>query len=121
MINIDSLGLTLPQIADNLSSKKLMEFTLDLGKQLNLPVTHANLPGAGADSQSYLRKKIPALTIHGLSSDWPKTLHTSNDKPEAVNRQNVYLGYRLALALLAKADESPCDAFREDKDKKEKK
>lgn len=124
MINIDSLGLALPQVADNLSSKKFMEFTLDLGKQMNLPVTHGNLPGAGADSQSYLKKKIPAVTIHGLSNDWPKTLHSSNDKSEKVNRQSVYLGYRLALALLSKVDESPCDAFREikeDKDKKEKK
>lgn len=120
MINIDSLGLTMPQIADNLSSKKIMEFTLDLGKQMNLPVTHANLPGAGADSQSFLRKKIPALTIHGLSSDWPKTLHSSNDKPEKVNRQSVYLGYRLALALLTKVDEFPCDAFREVKAEKDK-
>jgi Iap family predicted aminopeptidase len=117
MINIDSLGLTLPQVADNLSSKKFMDFTVDLGKQMNLPVTHGNLAGAGADSQSYLKKKIPAVTIHGLSNDWPKTLHSSNDKPEKVNRQSVYLGYRLALVLLTKVDESPCDAFREDKDK----
>lgn len=124
MINVDSLGLAIPQVADNLSSKKMTTAVADLAKEMGVPFANARIEGAGADSQPFLDKKIPAVTIHGLNSDWPKLLHNSNDKPEKVNTQSVYLGYRLALALLVKVDKSPCDAFREgkqSKDSKEKK
>jgi hypothetical protein len=126
MINIDSLGVAIPQAADNMSSKKLIDATAEIAAQMGMQFAHANIPGAGGDSMSFVSKKIPAITIHGLTSDWPKILHSSNDKPEKVNRPSVYLGYRLGLSLLAKVDDSPCDAFREvkaDKDKggKEKK
>jgi Iap family predicted aminopeptidase len=118
MINIDSLGIALPQVADNMSSKNLLDATADIARQMNLPFAHATIPDAGADSMSFVSKKIPAVTIHGMTNDWPKILHSSNDKPEKVNRQSVYLGYRLALALLAKVEESPCQAFREVKEDK---
>lgn len=118
MINIDSLGVAIPQVADNMSSKKLIEATSEIAKQMSMQFAHADIPNAGGDSMSFMVKKIPAITIHGLTSDWPKILHSSNDKPEKVNRQSVYLGYRLGLALLVKVDESPCDAFREIKEDK---
>ncbi|MDQ3011998.1 MAG: M20/M25/M40 family metallo-hydrolase [Acidobacteriota bacterium] len=117
MINIDSLGMAIPQAADNLSSKKLIDVTADLAKEMKMQFAHASIQGV-SDSMSFASKKIPAITLHGLANDWPKFLHSSNDKPEKVNRQSVYLGYRLALALLAKMDESPCQAFREVKDDK---
>lgn len=117
MINIDSLGRTIPQAADNLSSRKLIDAAAGLAKEMNMQFAHANIQGA-SDSLSFVDKSIPAITLHGLANDWPKFLHSSNDKPLNVNRQSVYLGYRLALSLLAKVDESPCQAFREVKDDK---
>ncbi len=118
MINIDSLGVGVPQVADNMSSKKLMDATAETAKQMGMPFAHARIEGAGADSQSFLVKKIPAVTIHGLSNDWHRILHSTNDKPEKVNRQSVYLGYRLALGLWDKVNASACDAFREGKEEK---
>ncbi|MEP7341914.1 MAG: M20/M25/M40 family metallo-hydrolase [Acidobacteriota bacterium] len=121
MINIDSLGVAMPQAADNMSSKKLLDVTAEIAKEMGMPFAHAGIPNAGADSMTFVAKKIPAITIHGLTNDWPKILHSSNDKPEKVNRQSVYLGYRLALALLAKVDDSPCQAFREGREAKDDK
>jgi Zn-dependent M28 family amino/carboxypeptidase len=122
MINVDSLGLSAPQVADNMSNKKLVDFTENLAKEMKIPFAHSAIPGADADSTSYNRKKIPALTIHGMSADWRKILHSSNDQPAAVNPQSVYVGYRLALALLVRVDQADCQAFRpgvpEDKEKK---
>lgn len=116
MINIDSLGMTIPQAADNLSGKKMIEVTADVARQMGIEFTHGKIEG-GSDSGTFLYKKIPAITIHGLTANWPKILHSVNDTAKNVNPQSVYLGYRLGLGLLAKVDESPCDAFREDKDK----
>ena len=117
MINIDSLGMAIPQAADNLSSKSLVEATATIAKEVGMEFAHANIQG-GSDSGPFLGKKIPAITLHGVTSDWQRILHTSNDIAKNVKPQSVYLGYRLALMLLAKVDGLPCDAFRETKEDK---
>jgi Iap family predicted aminopeptidase len=111
MINIDSLGLAAPQVADNVSSKKLTIFATDLAKEMKMPFGHASV-GADSDSSSFIAKNIPALTIHGLTNDWPKILHSSNDQRSRVNSMSVYLGYRLALAIVNRLDKSPCGEYR---------
>lgn len=112
MINIDSFGLAAPQVADNMSSKKLAEFTGNLAKELNLPFGHASIQGADSDSSSFIAKKIPAVTLHGMSNDWPKILHSNNDQVSRVNPVSVYLGYRLTLAMVLRLNESSCAAYK---------
>jgi len=112
MINIDSLGLAQPQILDNTSSRKLAALTLDLAKEMKISVAHANIGEADADSSSFLKRKIPAITLHGLSRDYESVIHTRNDQASAVNELSVYLGYRLSLALVMRLDESSCGLFR---------
>ena len=112
MINIDSLGLTVPQVLDNTSSRKLTELAAATAKEMKMPFAHAGILNADADSSSVLVKKIPALTIHGLTNDWEKILHGRNDQASRVNATSVYLGYRLALVIATRVDESGCDAYR---------
>jgi len=112
MINIDSLGLAEPQVLDNTSSRKLIRLAEDLAKEMKMPFDHASDPGADADSSSFVAKKIPALTIHGLNEDWQSILHSKNDQVSRVNPFNFYLGYRFALALLVRIDSSACAAYR---------
>lgn len=112
MINIDSLGRSAPQVLDNASSPKLLKLGSELADAMNIPFTHAVDRRGDADSTSFVRSGIPALTIHGLSFDWAKILHTNEDQPSKVNAGSVYLGYRLALAVLARVDDAPCMAFR---------
>ena len=118
MINIDSLGIGIPQTLDNVSSKKLIDFTIALAKEMNVPFTHTSINGTSSDSASFISKKIPAVTIHALNDDWRKILHSSNDKPAKINHESVYVGYRVALALLFRIDAADCQAFREVKEKK---
>ncbi|HLG17102.1 MAG TPA: M20/M25/M40 family metallo-hydrolase [Blastocatellia bacterium] len=112
MINIDSLGLGQAQVARNMSNRKLLELAAEIAAQLKLPFGHAAIETADSDSSPFLDKKIPALTIHGLTNDWPAVLHTYKDGAERVNPISVYLGYRLALSLLLRIDDLPCNAFR---------
>ena len=53
-----------------------------------------------------------AQDIHGLTDEWRKVLHTSKDQVAKVYPQSVYLGYRLALAMIWTLDSEPCDACR---------
>jgi len=119
MINIDSLGLGGAQVADNMSNKKLIDFVDSLAKEMKAPFAHGQLAGGDSDSTSFNRKGIPALTIHGLTNDWQKTLHSNNDQPSKVNADSVYLGYRLALALLIRIDGTDCQSFRTEKGRTE--
>jgi len=112
MINIDSLGLSSPQVADNMSSKKLGQFTGDVAKEMKMPFAHASIEGADSDSSPFIEKKIPAVTIHGMSNEWPKILHSSNDQVSKVNPVSVYLGYRLTLAMIMSLDQSACAAYK---------
>jgi Iap family predicted aminopeptidase len=112
MINIDSFGLAPPQVLDNTSNKNLTSLTASVAKEMKMPFAHARVEGADADSSSFLEKKIPAVTLHGLSNDWMSILHTKNDKASKVNEVSVYLGYRLVLALVVRLNESSCGAYK---------
>jgi Zn-dependent M28 family amino/carboxypeptidase len=113
MVNLDSFGFSYPQILDNTSSPRLSDLAKELMKELKLPFLHASLAGtADADSTSFIKKDIPAITFHGLSNDWQKFLHSSNDKLENVNTSSVFVGYQFLLRYLAKVDSSGCGAFR---------
>lgn len=112
MVNLDSFGLAPPQALDNASSKKLVELAAGLARELQMPFNHARIKDADSDSTPFVERKIPALTLHGLSKDWPKILHGRNDTAAKVKPHGVYLGYRLALSLLLRLDEAACDAYR---------
>lgn len=112
MLNIDSLGLSAPQVLANASSKKLRELAVKIADENKIPFDSAAVIGADADSSAFLRFRIPAVTIHGLSDNWMSILHGPNDQLSKVNPVSVYLGYKLVLAMLVRVDASPCDAFR---------
>ncbi len=121
MINIDSLGMGMPQTLDNVSSKKLIDFTANLAKEMNLPFAAVRVEGASSDSASFIRKKIPAVTIHSLTNEWRNILHTGFDQSSKIKPESVYLSYRLVTAMLFRIAESDCQAFRESKEAKAKK
>ncbi len=112
MINIDSLGLAAPRVDDNMSSRNLSAFILDLAKEMKIPFGHASLQGADSDSSSFMRKNIPALTIHSLSNASLSIIHSRNDQPSKVNPVSVYLGYKLVLALVLRLESSSCGEYR---------
>lgn len=112
MINIDSLGLGLPQALNSSSSQKLIDRAAAMAKDMKIPFRQGSIFQADSDSTSFLRKKIPAISLHGLSSDWQKVLHTNDDRLSKVNATSVYAGYSLALALYGELENSACDAFR---------
>jgi hypothetical protein len=112
MINIDSLGLGIPQAETAISSKKLVTRAADLAKRMEMPFQQGTIREGDTDSSSFLARKIPAIALHGLSNEWQKVLHTNEDKVSKVNAMSVFMGYRLALALLGEVENSTCDAFR---------
>jgi Zn-dependent M28 family amino/carboxypeptidase len=112
MINIDSLGNAKPQAFDNMSSGTLVDVAARVAQDLNVPFARIESPTALADSLPFISKGIPAITLVGMTSDWPKILHTINDTADKIDPQSVYAGSRVGLSLLAAIDRAPCQAFR---------
>src|SRR5204862_3186286 len=112
MINNDSLGMAVPQVMDNTSTAGLASLAAEIATEMKIPFSHARINNGDADSSSFLQKKIPAVTIHGMTNDWPQILHSSNDQASKVNSDSVYLGYRLALALVSRLDIEACDKYK---------
>ena len=112
MVNIDSLGMTGLETPSNMSNRKMMAAASDLAKSLGIKISQSEMEGADADSSSFVIKKIPAISIIGISPDWPRVLHTPNDQIARVDARLVSLGYQFAFSLVEKIDNSSCDAFR---------
>ena len=112
MINIDSFGLGIPQAETAISSKKLVARAAEVAKRMQMPFQQGTIRDTDTDSSSFLRRKIPAIALHGLSNQWPNILHTNEDKVAKVNTMSVFMGYRLSLGLFGEVENAACDAFR---------
>ena len=112
MINIDSLGMGGLQVLENMSSELLTKRAVDLAKRMKLPLARVIINNADADSSSFVSKKIPAVTIAGISNGWENILHSVGDQVKRVDVASLYVGYRFALALVAELHELPCNAGR---------
>lgn len=112
MINVDSLGLSNPQVMSNISNDKLEKLAQEEARKLQIPFQFVNVNNASSDSASFSDRKIPAITIASLPSEWPKVFHTKNDQADRIKVENVYMGYKLALSILLQLDQKECGAYR---------
>ena len=112
MVNFDSFGMAYPQALRNISDEPLIKLAKETSKEMNIPFADAGIDFASSDSQSFRRKKIPAIGLHGLNNKWTDFLHSRADKVANVNTQSVYVGYRHGLVFLSKIEQRPCDSFR---------
>jgi len=112
MVNIDSLGMGGISIIDNVSSEPMCKLAVALAKRLELKIGRASLNNADTDSSSFVRRKIPAITITGIINGWEKVLHHDQDQVKQINMLGVYVGYWFALSMVGELQDLPCDATR---------
>jgi Zn-dependent M28 family amino/carboxypeptidase len=112
MVNFDSFGQAYPMALRHVASTKMLKLAEALGNESGFKFQTVEIPGAGADSTSFIEKKIPSITLSGLAGNWAQVLHTPNDKASNIKQDSVYLGYRFGLQLLAKLDQAGCNEYR---------
>lgn len=107
MINFDTVGLAHPEVWVSHADKTLVGAMSVVAKAMNIPVTGVNVDGIGSsDSEPFFEKKIPAMTIHSVTQENLKILHTSKDTLAAMNRQDYDETYRLACGYLVFIDQA---------------
>jgi len=112
MVNVDSFGFTLPWVMGNTSDKKMIAAAKDFWKEMKLELTSVDIPNADADSSSFRKAGIPAITFAGLDGKWEHYLHSSNDQLKNINPSTVFAGYRFVLPFLTHIDTMACTDFR---------
>ncbi len=112
MVNFDSFGQAYPMALKNASSSKMLKLAETLGKESGFTFQSVEIQGASSDSAAFIEKKVPAITLSGLGSNWTEILHTKNDKLDKVNIDSVYLGYRFDTLYVSKLDAGACGDFK---------
>jgi Iap family predicted aminopeptidase len=108
MVNLDSFGQAAPQVISNISTGKLTDLAERIAKERNITFAQSPIDGVDADSSAFRDRKIPAVTLHGLSNNFWELIHTKNDTADKIKPISTYLGYRLAFLMLVKLDAAKC-------------
>lgn len=108
MVNLDSFGQAAPQVVSNISTGKLTDLAERLAKQNGITFAQSPIDGVDADSSSFRERKIPAVTLHGLTNNFFELIHTRKDTADQIKPMSTYLGYRLAFLMLVRLDEGKC-------------
>ena len=105
MINMDSLGLAPSEVWLTHADKQLALILFAVAKAMNAPLSAVNVDNVGStDSESFAKRKIPRMTVHSVTQQTLRILHSSRDKLDAINLADYYQSYRLLAAYLAYLD-----------------
>jgi hypothetical protein len=105
MVNMDTLGLGSTQVWLSHSDRNLANWLGAVARQMNIPLGAVNVEQVGTtDSEPFREKKIPSMTVHSVTQETLRILHSPKDTMEAVHMDDYYQTYKLLLAYLAALD-----------------
>ncbi len=112
MVNFDSFGVAEIGVMTNASSKKVVKFTLEKAKSLEIDMKAVKKRRARTDSNSFIKKGIPAIAFHGLPKDWRGFLHSIADNPRNLDPSLVYSAYQFGIDFVRDLDRLDCGEFK---------
>lgn len=105
MINLDTLGLGPTEIWISDSDPGLVEKLATVAYELKLPLRGMNVDGIGdSDGRPFKDRDIPVITLHSVTAESLRILHTTEDNLGAIKLEDYYESYKLIAAYLAALD-----------------
>lgn len=105
MVNFDSLGLGPTEAWGNVAAPGLLQLYVQAAKALKTPPRVLTIPESDADSDSFSRAGIAAITLHAIRSmEQMKLLHSYGDQLSAIDPAAYYDNYRFAALYLLLLD-----------------
>ena len=107
MVNMDTLGLGPPEVWYSHADRPLALDLFKVAAATDISVYPVDADQIGTtDSESFVDRKIPRITIHSLSQEtWDaQILHTSKDQFSMIKMDDYYTTYRLVAVYLAYLD-----------------
>jgi Zn-dependent M28 family amino/carboxypeptidase len=107
MINMDTLGLSPTKIWVHRADANLVTALVAVARALKLPVGEVDVERVGStDSESFAGKHIPRITVHSLTQQTLRILHSDEDTLKHLRADDYYDTYRLLSGYLAYLDET---------------
>jgi hypothetical protein len=104
-VNLDTLGLGPTKVWGTHSDTALMSRLWQVAASMKLPVDVVNVERVGStDSESFVKYKIPRITIHSVTQETWQILHSKQDALPAIKMDDYYNSYRLLTVYLAFLD-----------------
>ena len=105
MVNLDTLGVTSTKVWASHADPGLLSALETVAAKLKLPLSTVNVDNVGTtDSESFRSQNLPSITVHSVTPETFRFLHTPGDNLRHLNFQNYYNTYRLLAAYLAYLD-----------------
>lgn len=106
MVNLDTLGLSPTKVWASKADPQMLQVLANVAKFKSLPLSGMNVDNVGSsDSESFRAKKVPSLTIHSVTNETFKFLHSDDDRLEAIKLADYYATYQLLAAYTAALDQ----------------
>jgi Peptidase family M28 len=106
MVNMDSLGLAPTKVWASHADKVLLDSLFSVSTASKLPVSTLNVDTLGSsDSESFARYHIRRVTLHSVTPQTFRILHSADDTLVAIKMDDYYDSYHLIAEYLAYLDE----------------
>lgn len=107
MVNLDSLGLSPTKVWVHHADANLVAALGTVAHAMHLPLAEMDVERVGrADSDSFTRRSIPRITIHSITQDTLRVLHSRRDTLKELRFDDYYDTYHLLSGYLAYLDQT---------------
>lgn len=107
MVNLECLGMNPPEVWEDHAAPFLLKDLNTVASAMRIRVPGVDLERVGRDdAMSFRKRKTPTITIHSLSQDTVRVLHSRRDNITAEHLDDYYESYRLAAEYLAYLDKT---------------
>ncbi len=104
-VNLECLGLAPTKVWESHSNPVLVGRLREVGAALQLPVQAVNVDRVAMDDAvPFLKVKIPVVSIHSITQETLRMLHTDRDRLSAIRPDDYYKAYQLVAFYLAYLD-----------------
>ena len=117
MVNIDCIGVNDIMIWRTGSADELEVLAMKVAKQASIPARLRHMLGVMADSESFQRAKIPAISFVALDENGIRLIHSSRDRYEAIKPDVYHSQYLYLLRYLLALDSRGTRAAIANKDR----
>lgn len=105
MVNLECLGMNPPEVWEDHAAPNLLASLYHVAHSMGMIIPDVDLEGIGRDdAMSFRDRKVPTITIHSLTQNTVRVLHSKRDNLSAENLAEYYQSYRLVADYLAYLD-----------------
>ena len=105
MITIDTIGLGPTEVWVSRSDPKAVGLLNATAQLMKLPLIGVNVDGFGeSDEEPFIKRGLRTITIHSLTNENKRFIHSELDTLSAINSHEYYNTYRLLARFLSELD-----------------